>query len=167
MPPPLEAASLEATTPELLTAPKNEAATERPAIAERLGDELFEREVCDFMTLGCVTISEDATVAQAAEPTPHAACTRMLVEGAANGTPLGWVTARGGCPAGSTVTAASPARATPITEQVTAIDPHQRLRVGLYALSLAGTTHSLVRRRPHLSPEGVLIDFDLAAAVRR
>jgi hypothetical protein len=43
----------------------------------------------------------------------------------------------------------------------------ERLQVALYALSLAGTTRLLVRRRPHQPAEGVVTDFDLAAAARR
>ena len=54
-----------------------------------------------------------------------------------------------------------------ITEQVTAIDPQERVRVALYALSTAGTTHLLVRRKPHKLPIGVLTDFDLAVAAGR
>ena len=50
---------------------------------------------------------------------------------------------------------------------MTAIDPHERVRVALYALSLAGTTHMLVRRKPHKLPLGVISDFDLAIAAGR
>jgi CBS domain-containing protein len=50
---------------------------------------------------------------------------------------------------------------------VTAVDPQERVRVALYALSLAGTTHLLVRRKPHKLPLGVLTDFDLATAAGR
>ena len=53
------------------------------------------------------------------------------------------------------------------TEQVTAIPPTERVRTALYALSSAGTTRLLVRRRPHLLPEGVITDFDLAVAAAR
>ena len=42
-----------------------------------------------------------------------------------------------------------------------------RERVALYALSTAGTTRLLVRSRGHQLPEGVLTDFDLAAAAGR
>jgi len=41
-----------------------------------------------------------------------------------------------------------------------------RARVALYALSMAGTTRLLVRSKPHLTPEGVITDFDLAVAAR-
>jgi hypothetical protein len=39
----------------------------RSAVPESLGNELLDGEVCDYMTPGCVSISEDTTVAQAAE----------------------------------------------------------------------------------------------------
>ena len=50
---------------------------------------------------------------------------------------------------------------------MTAIHPHESVRVALYALSTAGTTRLLVRQRPHKLAEGVLTDFDLAVAAGR
>jgi CBS domain-containing protein len=87
----------------------------------------------------------------------------ILVVGAQNGTPLGWITHRG-------LLAwigreRKLARATEaITEQVTAIPASESVRVALYALSTSGTTRLLVRSRPNALPEGVLSDFDLAMA---
>ena len=152
---------------ELLENPsRRSAATWPPAVAEPLGDELLEREVSDFMTPGCVSISEDATVAQAAEALAAHRVHAVLVVGAANGTPLGWVTARGLLAwVGRDCSLASARDA--ITEQSTAIEPHASVRAALYALSMAGTPRLLVRRRPHHSPEGVITDFDLAVAARR
>jgi CBS domain-containing protein len=135
-------------------------------LGEQFGDDLLEREVRDFMTPGCVTISEDATVADAAA---GLACHRvhaLLVVGATNGTPLGWVTARGLLGWLERDRSLASARDA-ITEQVTAIPPTERVRTALYALSSAGTTRLLVRRRPHLLPEGVITDFDLAVAAAR
>jgi CBS domain-containing protein len=129
-----------------------------------VADDLLEREVREFMTPGCVTISEDASVAQAAEALATHRVHAVLVVGAKNGTPLGWVTARGllgWVDRDRTAARASEA----VTEQVTAIDPSQRLRVAHYALSLAGTTRLLVRTKPSLAPEGVLSEFDLAVAI--
>jgi CBS domain-containing protein len=139
----------------------------RPAAnGDGLGDDLLEREVRDFMTPGCVTISEDATVADAAEALAHHRVHAVLVVGASNGTLLGWVTVRGLLSwLGRDRSLVSAREA--ITEQVTAIHPHERVRVALYALSTAGTTRLLVRRRPHQLAEGVLTDFDLAVAARR
>jgi CBS domain-containing protein len=130
-----------------------------------MADGLLELEVRDFMTPGCVTISEDATVADAAEALARHRVHAVLVVGASNGTPLGWVTARGLLGwLGRDRSLASAREA--ITEQVTAIHPHERLQVAVYALSLAGTTRLLVRRRPHRLAEGVITDFDLAIAGR-
>jgi CBS domain-containing protein len=90
----------------------------------------------------------------------------VLVVGARNGTPLGWVTHRG-------LLAwirrdRSLARATEaITEQVRAIPAHESLRTALYTLSRAGTARLLVRTRPNSLPEGVVSDFDLAVAAGR
>jgi CBS domain-containing protein len=131
-----------------------------------LADELLEREVRDFMTPGCVTISEDASVADAARALARHHVHAVLVVGASNGTPLGWVTARGLLGwLGRDRSLVSAREA--ITEQVTAVQPNEPLRVALYALSLAGTTRLLVRRRPHQPAEGVVTDFDLAVAARR
>ena len=155
-----------AMTPETLAKRQNEASAERPAIAEALGEELLDREVRDFMTPGCVTISEDATVADAAEALAAHGVHGVLVVGAANGTPLGWVTARGLLSWLERDRTLASAREV-VTEPPTAVDPCAPLGAALLELSRAGTTHVLVRRRPHLLPEGVITDFDLAVAARR
>ena len=134
--------------------------------AEEGLDGLLDREVCEFMTPGCVAISEGVSVAEAAEALARHRVHAVLVIGAKNGTPLGWVTARGLLGwLGRDRSLASARDA--ITEQVTAIDPAQRVSVALYALSMAGTTRLLVRRKPYQFPEGVITDFDLAVAAGR
>jgi predicted transcriptional regulator len=149
---------------ELLTVPVG--ASGLPGIAEPVRDDLLEREVREFMTPGCVAISEDASVADAAEALARHRVHALLVIGATNGTPLGWVTARGLLDWLGRDRGLASAREA-ITEQVNAIAPDQRVRVALYALSMAGTTRLLVRSRPHQAPEGVITDFDLAVAARR
>jgi signal-transduction protein with cAMP-binding, CBS, and nucleotidyltransferase domain len=135
-------------------------------LAEQFDDELLEREVREIMTPGCVSISEDASVADVAAALERHRVHAVLIVGAANGTPLGWVTARGLLNwLGRDRTLVSAREA--ITEQVRAIDPGQRIRVALLALSMAGTTRLLVRRKPHHAPEGVITDMDLAMAARR
>ena len=129
-------------------------------------DAILERAVCEFMTPGCTVISEVATVADAAKVIAEQRIHAVLVVGADNGTPLGWITARGLLGWLGRDRSLAPARDA-ITEQVTAVDPQERVRVALYALSLAGTTHLLVRRKPHKLPLGVLTDFDLATAAGR
>ena len=151
-------------TPALLD--KHEASADQYATSSSLADDILEREVCDFMTPGCLTISEDVSVAQAAETLAVHRVHAVLVLGAMNGTPLGWVTSRGLLGwLGRDRSLASAREA--ITEQVTAIHPHERVRVALYALSTAGTTRLIVRQRPHQLPEGVVTDFDLAVAAGR
>ncbi len=152
-------------TPEGLSSARDATAGASPASAP-FSDELLEREVADFMTPGCVVISEAASVADAARALERHRVHAVLVLGARNGTPLGWVTVRGLLAWVDRDRSLVPARDA-ITEQVRAIAPHQRVRVALYALSLAGTTRLLVRRKPNVLPEGVLTEFDLAVAARR
>jgi CBS domain-containing protein len=129
-------------------------------------DTLLDREVADFMTPGCVVISEAASVADAAKAMAKHRVHAVLVVGARNGTPLGWITHRGLL--GWMGSDRSLARASAaITEQVRAIPSHESLRTALYALSLSGTTRLLVRSRPNQLPEGVLSDFDLAMSAGR
>ena len=129
-------------------------------------DGLLDREVAQFMTPGCVVISETASVADAAKAIAAHRVHAVLVVGRRNGTPLGWVTHRGLL--GWIGRDRSLARATEaITEQVRAIPAHESLRTALYALSLSGTTRLLVRNRTNQMPEGVLSDFDLAMAAGR
>jgi CBS domain-containing protein len=129
-------------------------------------DGLLDREVADVMTPGCVVISEAASVADAANAMAVHRVHAVLVVGARNGTPLGWITHRGllawlGRDRGLARASAA------ITEQVRTIPAHESLRTALYALSLGGTTRLLVRSRPNQMPEGVLSDFDLAMAAGR
>lgn len=134
-----------------------------PALGHRHSGALLDREVAEFMTPGCVVISQAASVADAAKAMATHRVHAVLVVGARNGTPLGWITHRGLL--GWVGRDRSLARASEaITEQVRAIPAHESLRTALYALSLSGTTRLLVRSRPNSMPEGVLSDFDLALA---
>jgi CBS domain-containing protein len=129
--------------------------------SELLASELLDKEVIELMTPGCVTISEDASVGQAAQALAAHRSHAVLVVGAANGTPLGWVTALGLLGwLGRDRSLVSAREA--ITEQVTAIHPDEPLSTALRALSSPGVTHLVVRRDPNLLPEGVISDFDLA-----
>jgi CBS domain-containing protein len=129
-------------------------------------DPLLDLRVADLMTPGCVVISEAASVADAASTMARYRVHAVLVVGARNGTPLGWITHRGLM--GWIGRDRSNARASDaITEQVRAISAEARIHTARYALSQAGTTRLLVRSRPDQLPEGVLSDFDLALAVGR
>lgn len=153
-------------TSELLShAPPGANETHRDA-AHRYADPLLDREVAEFMTPGCVVISQAASVADAAKAMAAHRVHAILVVGAQNGTPLGWITHRGllgWVGRDRTLPRATEA----ITEQVRAIPAHESMRTALYALSLSGTTRLLVRSRPNALPEGVLSDFDLAMAAGR
>jgi CBS domain-containing protein len=149
-----------------LLPPHPDPAREHYSTATPLGDEILEREIGDFMTPGCVCISDDVSVAEAARAIAYHRVHAVLVVGARNGTPLGWITTRGLLGwIGRDRELASARDA--ITEQVTAVHPNERVRVALYALQTAGTTRLLVRRRPSQLPEGVVTDFDLAMAAGR
>jgi CBS-domain-containing membrane protein len=153
-------------TQELLSLPERASDSANWWSPLELADDVLEREVRDFMTPGCVTVSEDATVADAAAALARHRVHAVLVVGASNGTPLGWVTVRGLLGwLGRDRSLASARDA--ITEQVRAIHPHEPLRIALYARSQAGTTRLLVRRCPHQLAEGVISDFDLALAATR
>ena len=137
-----------------------------PPRGNGISDALLDREVAELMTPGCVVISEAASVAEAAKAMAAHRVHAILVVGARNGTPLGWITHRGLL--GWIGRDRSLARATEaITEEVRAIPAHESVRTALYALSLSGTTRLLVRSRPNQLPEGVLSDFDLAMAAGR
>ncbi|HET8822718.1 MAG TPA: CBS domain-containing protein [Thermoleophilaceae bacterium] len=134
--------------------------------ARHYADPLLDREVAEFMTPGCVVISQAASVADAARAMAAHRVHAILVVGARNGTPLGWITHRGLLAwVGRDRSLARASEA--ITEQVRAIPAHESMRTALYALSLSGTTRLLVRSRPNALPEGVLSDFDLAMAAGR
>ena len=114
-------------------------------------DPLLDREVAEFMTPGCVVISEAASVADAAKAMAAHRVHAVLVVGARNGTPLGWITHRGLL--GWIGRDRKLRRATEaITEQVRAIPAHESLRMAHYALSQSGTTRLLVRSRHSRQP---------------
>jgi CBS domain-containing protein len=131
---------------------------------------LYDQRVLDLdvrhvMSPGVITISDDATVGEAADAMELHRIHAILVVGGRSGTALGWVTTRGllgfvGRDARTPVTDA-------ITEQVTGIQPGASVHSAIYALSLPGVTRLLVRRRPLDAAEGVITDFDLAVKTRR
>lgn len=149
-----------------LLSPRFESSKDHPGPSRGPSSPLLEREVAEFMTPGCVVISQAASVADAAKAMAAHRVHAVLVVGARNGTPLGWVTHRGLLNwVGRDRTLARATEA--ITEQVRAIPAHESLRTALYALSLSGTTRLLVRSRPNSLPEGVLSDYDVAIAAAR
>jgi CBS domain-containing protein len=132
---------------------------------EKPDDQPLEREVAEFMTPGCVVISDAASVADAAKALLAHRVDAVLVVGARTGLPLGWVTASGLMGWLGTDRARSRA-GDAITEPVRAIPPHECVRVALYALSLSRTARLVVRSKPDQMPEGVLTESDLAITAR-
>jgi CBS domain-containing protein len=149
-------------TSELLSALSRDATT---VTVEKPDDELLEREVGEFMTPGCVVISDAASVADASTALLAHRVDAVLVVGARTGLPLGWVTAGGLMGWLGSGREQSPAGEA-ITEPVRAIPPHECVGVALYALSLSRGGRLLVRSKPDQTPEGVLTEFDLAIAAR-
>ena len=149
-------------TSELLSSISRDGTT---TAAEKPDDELLEREVAEFMTPGCVVISDAASVTDASKALLVHHVDAVLVVGARTGLALGWVTAGGLMGWVDGDGDHSPVRAA-ITEPVRAITPDECVRVALYALSLSRTGRLLVRSKPDQTPEGVLTEFDLAIAAR-
>lgn len=141
-------------------------ATARTQASGMTSNDLLNHEVAEFMTPGCVVISEAASVADAAKAMAKHRVHAVLIVGARNGTPLGWVTHRG-LLAWIGRDRNLPRATEAITEPVRAIPAHESLRMAVHALSLSGTTRLLVRSRPNELPEGVISDFDLAMAAGR
>lgn len=152
-------------TSELLSRPPSDQAAGQTGIGH-YHDALLERQVADVMTPGCVVISQAASVADAARALAAHRVHAVLVVGARNGTPLGWVTHRGLLGWVGRDRSLAPA-SDAITEQARAIPARASVQTALYALSLGGTTRLLVRSKPNQLPEGVLSDFDLATAAGR
>jgi CBS domain-containing protein len=127
-------------------------------------EDALELDVRHVMSPGVVTISDDATVGEAVDAMAVHRVHAILVVGGRSGTSLGWVTTRGllGFVGRDAWTPVSEA----ITERVTAIPPGASVRSAIYALSLAGVTRLLVRRRSLDAAEGVITDFDLAVKTR-
>jgi CBS domain-containing protein len=121
------------------------AGTGEPAVG--ITSELLDTEVVELMTPGCVTISEEASVGQAAQALATHRSHAVLVVGTTNGTPLGWVTARGLLGwLGRDRSLVSAREA--ITERVTAIHPDEPVSTARQALSNPGVTHLRGPPRP-------------------
>lgn len=153
-------------TPELASPNRFRSADARPAVAYRAGEELLHREVREFMTPGCVTISESASVADAAAALAAHRVHAVLVLASSDGTPRGWVTARGLLPWLGRDRAMGRA-ADAISEAPVFIDGSALVRQALELLWSGVNTRLIVRRAPHALPEGTITDFDLAVAAGR
>ncbi len=124
------------------------------------GDRFRDRDVSELMTPGVTCVSSDACLRDAEQAMLAAGVHAVLVVGADNGTPLGWVTSRGLLSLLGADRSTTSARAA-ITEPVTTIAPGAPARAAIEQLSQPGTTHLLVARAAHRWPLGVLSDVDL------
>ena len=130
------------------------------------GGSLGDREVREVMTPGVLTIVEDASVLQARRAMQGHKVHGVLVVGATQGRPIGWITARGllaWVDRDETIAHAREA----ITEQPTWVEPGASVRDAVEAMLQPGVTHVLVQRREDRQPEGVLSDLDLLALGRK
>jgi CBS domain-containing protein len=123
-------------------------------------------EVREVMTPGVVTIVEDASVRQARRAMQAHRVHGVLVVGATQGRPIGWITARGLLAWVDRDETMADARDA-VTEQPAWIDPGAPVREAVQAMLQPGVTHLLVQRREDRLPEGVLSDIDLLALGRK
>jgi CBS domain-containing protein len=122
----------------------------------------LDTPVREIMTPGVLTISESASLRQVHRALSKHGVHAVLVVGASEGRPLGWVTSRGllgWIERDATIASARDA----ITERPEVIGPSATARDALVALSQPGVTHLLVCHRPDGSPEGVVSELDLVA----
>jgi CBS domain-containing protein len=131
----------------------------QPHHTERGGDHL-QIPVRDVMTPGVVTISEDASLLQALRAIRAHDVHAILVVGAREQKPIGWITVDGLLDwIGKDPTLLSARDA--VSELPTVIDPLASTRDALSALTQPETQHLLVCRRPDGAPEGVVTAVNL------
>ncbi len=114
------------------------------------------------MTPGVVAIPEDASLRHVYRAMTAHGVRAILVVGRSQGTPLGWVTARGLLARVGKDESLACARDA-VTELPTCVDPSATAREALVALSQPGVSHLLVRKSGDSTPEGVISELDLVA----
>ncbi len=127
--------------------------------AASAGDHL-KIAVRDVMTPGVVTISEDASLLQALRAIRAHDVHAVLVVGAHDPSPVGWITVDGLLKWIGKDPALLRARDA-VTEAPTVIDPFASARDALLALSRPDTQHLLVCPHPDGAPEGVVTAVNL------
>ena len=138
------------------------AAYRRNSPSPAVSGDYLETPVRDFMTPGVLAIAEDASLRHVYRAMVAHSIHAVLVVGANEGRPLGWVTARGLLGWVGRDQALSCARDA-ITERAVVIEPGATARDALTALSQAGTSHLLVSGRSDATPEGVVSELDVVA----
>jgi CBS domain-containing protein len=113
---------------------------------------------------GVVSVSDDASLLQAKRALVRHGVHAILIVGAGNGRPLGWVTDRGVLSwLERDLALVSAGQA--ITEPATFIEPGAAAREALDALRAPGVSHLLVARTPGTPPQGVVASLDLVELV--
>lgn len=126
--------------------------------------ELLDRDVSEFMTPGCVVISDAASAGEAAAALLAHGVDAVLVVSAASGEPLGWVMAGHQLQRCLDSEGDRASVRGAITETVRSIAPNACARAALYALTLAATTRLLVKAKEDHAPLGVLTEIGEAVA---
>ena len=128
------------------------------------GGELDETPVRAIMRSGVISMPEDASLRQAMRAMAAHAVHAVLIVGARDGTPLGWVTARGVL-AWLTRDAALAPAAIAITEPAVCIDPTASAVNVVRVLAETGAMHLLVAYQPDVPPQGVVGELDIVRLV--
>jgi CBS domain-containing protein len=147
-----------------MSPPPHDLSTARPD--KFTGQEHLDLEVRDIMTPGIVTISEEASLRDAARALVVHRIHAVLVVGERSRTLLGWVTARGLLDWALRDADMAVAR-DGITHEPITIDPSATVRQALTALEQPAISQLIVASGPHRTPHGVLSDLDVIALLDR
>jgi CBS domain-containing protein len=128
------------------------------------GGELDETSVRAIMRSGVISMPEDASLRQAMRAMAAHAVHAVLIVGARDGAPIGWVTARGVL-AWLTRDAALAPAGIAITEPVVWIEPTASAADVVRVLADTGATHLLVAYQADVPPQGVVGELDIVRLV--
>lgn len=128
------------------------------------GGELDETPVRAIMRSGVISMPEDASLRQAMRAMAAHAVHAVLIVGARDGAPIGWVTARGVL-AWLTRDAALAPAGIAITEPVVWIEPTASAADVVRMLADTGATHLLVAYQADVPPQGVVGELDIVRLV--
>jgi CBS domain-containing protein len=122
--------------------------------------------VREIMTPGVVTLVEHASLKQAFNAMATHGVHAVLVVGAEQGRPLGWVTGRGLLSRLEDDANLASVRDA-VTERPVSVSPQATAREAARALSEAGVSHLLVATPEGAVPEGVISEIDLVRLAGR
>lgn len=128
--------------------------------AQAAADSRLSSRARDLMTPGVISISEEASVAQAERALLIHGRHSVLVVGRRNGTPLGWVTARGLLDWLARDKQLARARDA-ITERAVSVHPFDSPADVIALMDREKVGQVLVAHDPHEAPEGVISVLDL------